>query len=80
MTSAIDVSAITPTGDVDILGVQVANVSMSQAIAIINDYVRQGRGGVINFLNAHCANVAMGDADYKSALDASDYVLQTAVG
>jgi N-acetylglucosaminyldiphosphoundecaprenol N-acetyl-beta-D-mannosaminyltransferase len=58
----------------DIMGIKVANVSMSQSLAIINESLSEGSGGIINFLNAHCANVSCTDESYRTALCESDYI------
>ena len=59
---------------VDILGVNIANVSMSQALFLISGLLLEGKGAVLNFLNAHYANVSCTDSNYRSALIASDYI------
>lgn len=62
-----------PERKIDVLGVAVDNLTMEEAVSAVVE-LRQEGGGVVNFLNAHCSNVASVNPDYLRALTASDYV------
>jgi len=73
-------------GVLRILGIRVDNWSMEQAIDGIVERIEAHRESdldepcQISFLNAHCANVACRDADYRRALDESELVFADGIG
>ena len=59
--------------DVDVLNSQ-------DLFTAIEDDIASGRRISINFLNAHCFNVAQSDDQYRSALEQCTYLLNDGVG
>ena len=66
--------SLTMRPKVDVLGIDVDNVSMHQAMAIVDGLINSGTGGVVNFLNAHCANISVTDDEYRKILKESDFI------
>ncbi|KPB02501.1 WecB/TagA/CpsF family glycosyltransferase [Ahrensia marina] len=52
----------------DIIGTEVANVRQSDALSFIYKQLETNSFTVINYLNAHCANVAQRDQTYQKVL------------
>ena len=72
-----------PTAQPDrirILGLPIDNVSMEQALERIEQLIERPGPALIFFLNAHCANIACRDAEYRRALQAADLVLADGSG
>lgn len=65
---------------VDVLGLPLLAMRQTEAIEALVGRVRQGRKTRIAFLNAHCANVAASDWQYRQALQSCDAVLPDGIG
>ncbi len=63
-----------------LMGIQVDNLTMDEALERLAGYASTGQGRVVSFLNAHCANVARRDPAYRLALAESDLVLPDGSG
>ena len=61
-------------GKADVLGIPVDNVTISSAAELLIKMMNSDGGGIVNFINAHCANIAQSDSDYRSVLDDCDYL------
>lgn len=53
----------------DILGIPVVALSWEPALKLVADRIHAGSFTRVAWLNAHCANVAQADTDYRKALD-----------
>jgi exopolysaccharide biosynthesis WecB/TagA/CpsF family protein len=65
---------------VRLFGLDVANATVAQALDWICDRLDAGQPTRIAFLNAHCANLAAGDAGYRQALTDVDALLPDGSG
>ncbi len=65
-----------------ILGVEVTDVTRRRAVEIIEDAIREYRGQThsIYFVNAHTLNLASGDASYRDVLNSADHVFGDGTG
>ncbi|MBX7219094.1 MAG: WecB/TagA/CpsF family glycosyltransferase [Blastocatellia bacterium] len=63
-----------------VLGLRVDNLTMTEAIETILTWAEGKTSRQISFVNPHCANLACGDAVYKTALNESDLVLADGIG
>lgn len=63
-----------------LLGFDVMDAEAPAAIAWLSARVEAGEATRVAFLNAHCANVAARDADYRAALHSADAVLPDGSG
>ncbi|WP_300529447.1 WecB/TagA/CpsF family glycosyltransferase [Maricaulis sp.] len=65
---------------VDVLGLPLLAMRQSEAVNALVGRVRWGIKTRIAFVNAHCANVAAGDWQYRQALQSCDAVLPDGIG
>lgn len=65
---------------VRILGVEIDNVTMAQAIERIEQGLYSNRSTQVAFVNAACLNIACRDSDYKRMLSAADFVFPDGIG
>jgi N-acetylglucosaminyldiphosphoundecaprenol N-acetyl-beta-D-mannosaminyltransferase len=64
-----------------ILGVRMTDVSVAQAIELMEDLICRGAGShTIFFANAHTLNLAAADDRYRAVLNAADHVLGDGTG
>lgn len=62
-------TAGTPEIRRDILGVDVCDLSRASALALLHGEIERGVHRRVAFLNAHSANIAFRDADFRATLD-----------
>ncbi|MBY6127756.1 WecB/TagA/CpsF family glycosyltransferase [Qipengyuania aquimaris] len=63
-----------------LFGLSLQDGSPKETAAHIVRGAAHGRRTTVNFINAHCVNVAMADRDYRNALERSDLLLPDGVG
>ena len=69
--------------DVDsftIFGVNIANISMENALSVINKHVTHRYRATVFFANAHTLNLAYNDSELRSQLNQADYMLPDGSG
>ncbi len=69
-----------PTGQVRILGIPIANLSMDEAVKAIMARLDGDRPVTVFFTNPHCANLACADSDYRQVLCQADLNLVDGIG
>lgn len=74
------VSDVQLAPQVRILGVDIDNVSMSEAVADLVDLMDEQRAHLVSFVNVACLNIAAEEPAYLQALQASDRVLADGIG
>lgn len=67
-------------GDFSILGVEVANTTMDEALDWVVDRARGPRMSLLAFVNPDCLNKAVENADYAAVLARADRVLPDGIG
>ena len=67
-------------GSITLFGLQFRDVSLAEAADDLVERARTGKGVRINFVNAHCVNVAAGDNDYLRALERTDLLYADGIG
>ena len=72
--------SVKPPPRFDLLGFTVDNLTMDQAVRAIVTPLQGGGPRHVAFLNAHYANVAAGNAEYRSALRCADLLLPDGSG
>ncbi len=72
------VSATSPL--LNLFGLNVANLTMSQAITAMQTRIRQKRQSTVFFVNPDCCNKMYEDREYFGILEESDYVFPDGVG
>jgi len=65
---------------VEVLGVTVNRYTVSQAVAKVDHFIRQGGTYAVYFVNAHTLNLAAEDREYRDILNAGDLVLNDGIG
>lgn len=65
---------------VTMLGIPLDNVTMSQAIETLMDWVTQPVQRQVTYINPHCANIACTDPHYLRSILASDFILADGIG
>jgi exopolysaccharide biosynthesis WecB/TagA/CpsF family protein len=63
-----------------LFGFNLLNATRSEAAAEIIRRTRADQQTTVNFLNAHCVNIAAGDAAYRSILESTDMLLPDGSG
>ena len=69
--------------DVDsftIFGVNIANISMENALSVINKHVTHRHRATVFFANAHTLNLAYNNSELRSQLNQADYMLPDGSG
>ena len=66
--------------DVTLFGLQVANISMDNALGWISRRVRTRQKTLLNFVNAHCLNTSCKNAEYRHVLKQSSRLLPDGSG
>jgi len=77
---AAENTALSRLHETNLLGISFANCSEAVALNWLETRLAARRPARIAFLNAHCANVAMHDADYAAALHSAELVLPDGSG
>ncbi|UOR15118.1 WecB/TagA/CpsF family glycosyltransferase [Qipengyuania aquimaris] len=72
--------ALAPFRNIDLFGLSLQNASIEEAAAHIVRKAAHGCRTTVNFINAHCVNLAITDREYRSALEESDLLLPDGVG
>jgi N-acetylglucosaminyldiphosphoundecaprenol N-acetyl-beta-D-mannosaminyltransferase len=72
--------AATAAEVVSILGVRINNLTMSEAVESILKLLNGNRPSQVCFFNADCANIAYGDAEYKTVLNEAELTLADGIG
>jgi N-acetylglucosaminyldiphosphoundecaprenol N-acetyl-beta-D-mannosaminyltransferase len=62
---------MTDPGRVDVLGSQISSVNADEALALIQERLRDGRGGYVCFTNVHTAVVGRQDASVRAVTNGS---------
>lgn len=70
----------TPAGQVRILGIPIANLSMEEAVNAILALLDGDRAATVFFTNPHCANLACADSEYRQVLCRADLNLVDGIG
>jgi len=72
----------TANKEVHFLGIRIDNLLMSEAVDWISNRIRANSASTaqVSFVNAHCANIAGKDQEYRRVLDSSDLVLADGIG
>lgn len=70
----------TRSPEIRLLGLRLDNVTLDEAVAEIQRRVDAATPTRVGFVNAHCANVAAGDPEYRRVLDAFDLVFADGSG
>jgi N-acetylglucosaminyldiphosphoundecaprenol N-acetyl-beta-D-mannosaminyltransferase len=70
-----------------ILGVNILNVTRQRAIELLEDIIRQNKGGTLDdrarsvfFVNAHTLNLAAADPQYRAVINSGDFVFGDGTG
>lgn len=63
-----------------LFGLPLVSASRAQAVASIMALAQRPARSTVNFVNAHCINVARGDARYRADLNRSDLLLPDGAG
>lgn len=64
----------------DIRGIRLLNLAMDEALVAIEAALAARQPTRISFVNADCVNIAAGDASYRDALAATDWVFIDGIG
>ena len=72
--------AISPNQRIRILGLPLDNLTMDQALDRIMELIIRPGPARVFFLNAHCANIACRDPEYRRLLEEADLVLADGSG
>ncbi|WP_110686010.1 WecB/TagA/CpsF family glycosyltransferase [Salinicola aestuarinus] len=70
----------TPSAATPLFGLSLLNASRDAAVSLIIDHATHTQSTTINFINAHCINVARHDATYREHLAESDLLLPDGSG
>ncbi|MBF0407934.1 MAG: WecB/TagA/CpsF family glycosyltransferase [Candidatus Riflebacteria bacterium] len=65
---------------IQILGIQIDNLTMNEAISKLLSWVSLGNHAIVSFVNADCANISAKDINYFHALNSSHLVLADGIG
>lgn len=65
---------------VSVLGVPFVNTSLETCLALLKDWISEAHPRTVNFVNAHCLNVAQYDRYYMQVLHDSDLLLPDGSG
>ncbi len=65
---------------IDLFGLQLSSTSPELAASHIVTSAVHGRKTTVNFINAHCVNVARKSSSYRAALEQSDLLLPDGIG
>jgi N-acetylglucosaminyldiphosphoundecaprenol N-acetyl-beta-D-mannosaminyltransferase len=65
---------------VRLLGLELANVSLDEAVRLVFERARSSAPTRICFVNAHCMNIAAVDPEYREVLATSELVFADGVG
>ncbi|MFQ5749770.1 MAG: WecB/TagA/CpsF family glycosyltransferase [Planctomycetota bacterium] len=63
-----------------ILGIRIHNLTMEESLQAILSRLDRPGAGQVSFVNAHCANLAWKDPEYRRILDTSDLVFADGIG
>ncbi|GAB5348340.1 WecB/TagA/CpsF family glycosyltransferase [Alteriqipengyuania sp. 357] len=69
-----------PFKKLELFGLELSNAPRGDVARYIVDRAQYGRKTTVNFINAHCVNVAREDARYRDALAQSDLLLPDGIG
>jgi exopolysaccharide biosynthesis WecB/TagA/CpsF family protein len=69
-----------PLPSIDILGIHLVNASETEVLDWLFARLNCGLQTCVNYLNAHCSNIAAMDANYSAALSKSDLIVPDGVG
>lgn len=75
-----DRAPIADLPQVPLFGLALSNTRMSRAVDWVIQRTRQRIRTQLNFVNAHCLNVAQGNPDYRQALEHSDQLFPDGSG
>ena len=63
-----------PMNSIRILDISILNVTLADAVELLDNAVETLKGASIYFVNAECLNIATKDAEYREILGRSTYV------
>ncbi len=69
-----------PQATIRIQGIPIRNLTMADAVDVIVGLLNRPGSSQVCFLNAHCANLAHGDSEYKEVLRTSEITLADGSG
>jgi N-acetylglucosaminyldiphosphoundecaprenol N-acetyl-beta-D-mannosaminyltransferase len=65
---------------ISVLDVRFLNITMDQALALLDDTVSNGRKEAVSFINADCLNISVHDTEYRELLNTQNIVLPDGAG
>lgn len=83
ISQRIEAGCVRPMSDyqvVNVLGVRFLNISMDQALALLEDTISSGSREPVSFINADCLNISSHDSEYRELLNSQRIVLPDGAG
>lgn len=74
------VSSMPDHQEINVLDVRFLNISMDQALTLLENTIISGDKEAVSFINADCLNISVHDSDYRDLLNGQNIVLPDGAG